>query len=146
MRLFFRNVHGFDQHFRHDQAGGDAIHRDALRGEFHGERAAQADHAHVGGGVDAETRRGLVRGNGDDIDDAAAVVHALGRLLRPPPLGLHVERELLVELFQGDVRQGVHFPVQVATCIVHHDVEAAELGDNPVEYLGDGVEVHHVRR
>ena len=83
-------------------------------------------------------------GDGDDVDDAPAISHALGGLLGTPPLGLHVQRELLVKLLNGDVRQGVHLAVEVAAGVVDHDVEAPELIDHPVEHIGDGGEVHHV--
>ena len=83
-------------------------------------------------------------GDGDDVDDAPPIGHALGGLLRAPPLGLHVERELLVKLLDGDVGEGVHLAVEVAAGVVDHDVEAPEVLDHLVEHLGDGGEVHHV--
>ncbi len=126
-----------------DPAEREGVHGDVLAAELLRECPREGQHRAARAGRHAETLLAHARRVADDADDAAAL---LGRQLRRGRVAdvedaIEVDVHLALPLF--GLRLEKQLRLDVAR-VVDDDVEAAQLGDDPVDHPAHGGVVGHV--
>src|SRR5437867_4372160 len=110
------------------EAGGDRVHADAELPQLPGQRAGEAHHAALGGGVVDVVRDALEEGARGDVDDGALAARLHGREHGPRAQkeSAEVDRHDPVPLLDGNLHEGAPLEGAVEGRVVDQHVDAAE--------------------